>query len=129
MGMYDHYHPVPDVSCPVCGASGLEWQSKDGPCGLFVWEQGKATPRDQLVDDECKISTSVLETLRLPPRFEIYADCKCSSFIFAVGFTESNVWTKTELLNPANAVAYPSENERQFQKRLTALAKHPGHIR
>lgn len=127
MGMFDQYRPLPDLPCPDCLASGLEWQGQEGPCHLFVWEQGQPTPVDQLVPDECRISSADPAEIRLPSRFEIYAECQCPTFLIAVGTTEDGVWTKTALLNPANAIAYPHESEREFQKRLAVCAAHPGH--
>jgi hypothetical protein len=127
MGMFDHYRPKPGIDCSVCGASYLEWQGKDGPCALFVWEQGQFGPVDQLVDEECKISPEDRAEVRLPVRFEIYAECGCPTFLDAVGFTEHGVWTLTELLSPTNAVAYPHESEREFKKRLAAFTEHPGY--
>jgi hypothetical protein len=125
--MFDYYRPKPDIQCPVCGAAGLEWQGKSRPCALFVWEQGQAAPVDQLVDDECKISSEARGEVRLPVRFEIYAGCRCPTSLDAVGLTEHGVWTRTELLSPMNAVAYPHESDREFRKRLAAFAEHPGH--
>jgi hypothetical protein len=127
MGMFDHYRPKPDIGCPICGASGLEWQGKDGPCALFVWEQGQAAPVDQLVPMECAISHKERAKVRLPIRFEIYAKCQCPTFLNAVGVTERGVWIRTELLTAANALAYPHESGRQFRKRQAAYGKHPGH--
>lgn len=127
MGMFDHYRPKPDIGCSVCGVSELEWQGKDGPCALFVWEQGHAAPVDQLVSEDCAILPQKRAKVRLPRRFEIYAKCQCPTFLRAVGSTEHGVWMRTELLSPINAVAYPDESEREFRKRLAALAKHPGH--
>jgi hypothetical protein len=127
MGMFDHYRPKPDIGCRVCGAAHLEWQGKDGPKALFVWEQGQLAPVGQLVDEECKILPEDRAEVRLPVRFEIYAECRCSTFLGAVGVTEHGVWKRTELLSPTNAVAYPHESEREFQKRLAAFAEHPGH--
>lgn len=127
MGMFDHYRPKPDIQCPVCGASELDWQGKGGPCALFVWEQGQTAPVEQRVDDECKISIEDRAQVRLPVRFEIYADCRCPTFLDAVGFTEQGVWTRTELMSPTNAVASPYESQREFRKRLAAYAVHLGH--
>jgi hypothetical protein len=127
MGMFDHYRPKPEIACPVCGASGLEWQGKDGPCALFVWEQGEAAPVDQIASDDCKLPPDRRATWRLPARFEIYAQCQCPTFLAAVGVAAGGVWTRTELLTPTNAIAYPDESERQFRKRLADYAEHPGH--
>ncbi len=127
MGMFDTYIPKPDLPCPVCGASHLEWQSRDGPRALFVWEQGRPAPAGQRVVDESVVSPKARAEIRLPERFEIYATCACPTFLNAVGFTEDGVWTRTELLSAANAVAYHHESEREFRKRLAALAEHLGH--
>ena len=127
MGMFDHYRPKPGISCSACGASELEWQGKDGPCALFVWEQGQSAPIDQLVDDECKLPPDDRAKHRLPPRFEIHASCRCPTLLDAVGVTEHGIWTRTELLGPTNAVAYPHESDREFKKRLASFEERPGH--
>lgn len=127
MGMFDFYLPRPDLQFPVCGASELEWQGKEARCGLFVWEQGQKAPVDQRVDDECKIASEARAEFRLPIRFEIYSRCRCPTFLQAVGFTNDEVWTRTELMSPTNAVPYPNESEREFQKRLDGYAAHLGH--
>jgi hypothetical protein len=129
MGMFDYYRPKPDVSCPVCGASDLNWQGKDGPRELFVWEQGHAAPVDQLVDDECKVPPQERATKRLRSQFEIYAACRCPTLLDAIGTTEQGVWVKTELASPTNPLPYPGESEREFQERRSEYAKHPGHAR
>jgi len=59
MGMLDWYRPVPDLACPVCGTPLREWQGKEGPCGLFVWQQGEIAPIDQVVDEECRWARGV----------------------------------------------------------------------
>ena len=128
MGLFDHYRPTPDLACPVCQASQLEWQGKHGPCGLFVWQQGHAAPIDQLVDDDCQLSQAERAAKRLPTRFEIYAQCQCPTFLYAVGTVESGVWQRTELLSAVNAVPYTDESEREFKQRLAGLAKHSGHL-
>ena len=128
MGMFDHYRPRPNLACPVCGASDLDWQGKGGPCALFVWEQGQASPVGQGVDDECRIPAESMSEFRLPVRFEIYAGCRCPTFLEAVGFSERGVWSRTELMSPANAVASPDESEREFRKRVAGYAARPGHV-
>ncbi len=41
MGMFDHVQYV--APCPVCGHTidEKDWQSKDGPCGLFTIDPSK----------------------------------------------------------------------------------------
>jgi len=123
VGLFDYYRPTPDIECPVCGQSDLEWQGTDGPCALLLWAQGQAAPIDQLVEEECQANRDQRNAFRLPARFEIFADCHCPTSLAAVGVTEQDVWTHTELLSPRNAVAYPHESERQFQQRLAHLAR------
>ena len=127
MGMFDYYHPRPAIICPLCGVTPIEWQGKDGPSALLIWEQGQSAPGGQRIDDDCKLAAHALLDFRLPARFEIHANCKCVTQLLAVGMTERGTWTRTELLSSANAVAYPHENEREFRKRMEALIRHPGH--
>ena len=54
MGMFDWYEPSGALSCPVCSAELSEWQGKDGPCALFVWQQGFAVPVDQNVVENAR---------------------------------------------------------------------------
>ena len=37
------------------GKAELLWQGKDGPCALFVWEQGQSAPVEQLVEEKKSI--------------------------------------------------------------------------
>jgi hypothetical protein len=90
--------------------------------------QGKAAPIDHPVDPDCRVPDEELAKKRLPARFEIYAGCKCSIWVEAVGFTENGVWTRTELLSPDNAISYPHENQSDYCSRLACLARHPGHV-
>src|ERR1043166_5990605 len=98
MGMFDYYRPKPDIRCSVCGATALDWQGKDGPCALFVWEQGQAAPVDQMASDDCKLPPERRAERRIPARFEFYVQCRCPTSITAVGMTEQGVWTRSELL-------------------------------
>lgn len=109
--------------------AGRNWNGRgwEGGCALFVREQGQAAPVDQLVSQECKGTPEQAARSRLPVRFEIYAECRCPTFLRAVGVTEQGVWARTELLDPVNAVAYPDESEREFSRRREALEKHRGH--
>ncbi len=125
--MFDYFRPLPDIACPVCEQAGLEWHGTDGPCALLVWVQGQAAPVDQMAPEECRVSPERRESFRLPARFEINTDCRCPTALAAVGVTEHGTWTKTELLNPLNAVAYPHENERDFQRRRQSLAERTRH--
>jgi hypothetical protein len=76
MGMFDWYKSAAKLVCPACGHALTEWQGKDGPCGLFVWVEGRASPEDERVDDDCALSGEERGQLRLPERFVIYShDC------------------------------------------------------
>lgn len=121
--MFDYFRPLPDLACPACGQAGLEWRGTDGPCALLVWAQGQAAPVDQVTPEECQTPSERRYSFRLPARFEINADCQCPTSLAAVGTTEHETWTRTELLDPLNAIAYPHENERDFQRRRQYLAE------
>jgi hypothetical protein len=97
MGMFDWYRPASVRSCPLCGALLQKWQGKDGPCGLFVWQEKEKHPVDQLVDQEVRMTSEDWKCLILPNRFRIYShDCPRHQPIDAVGTTSDNVWTSTE---------------------------------
>ncbi len=72
MGMFDWYKPVPDIISPVTQQLLSEWQSKDGPCALFVWQQGHISPIEHLYEEELKWNEHELSRFRLPQFFEIY---------------------------------------------------------
>jgi hypothetical protein len=125
MGMFDWYRPLPPLNCPACGQLVDElWQGKDGPNGLFLWEQGSSTPVNQLVDDECKSSVESRLTMRLPESFVIYADqCGCDRFVFAFGYCKDGVWQQTEIETHQTARPGACESDREFAKRVAALQK------
>ena len=101
MGMFDWYKPQPDVSCPVCRAVLREWQGKDGPCALFVWEQGMQSPVDQPVDDDARLPSEKLAVWRLPSSFRIYAYCGCGERVEAEGRCRDETWRDTHVKNAA----------------------------
>jgi hypothetical protein len=99
MALYDCFVPNPPVNCPRCGKALRGWQSKDGEPRLLVWEQGHASPVDEIGDDELKSPKESLQSLRLPSEFCIYgARCDCgydsnASYHFALlGTTDGGVW-------------------------------------
>lgn len=97
MGMYDSYKPAKEYACPVCGTPLKDWQGKDGPCGLFVWQEGEKYPIDQLVDEEVRSSVEERQWM-LPLRFWIYSyDCPDHHPINALGTTQDEVWSSTTL--------------------------------
>ena len=98
MGMYDSYKPAKEYACPVCGTPLKDWQGKDGPCGLFVWQEGEKYPIDQLVDEEVRSSVEERQQWMLPLRFWIYSyDCPHHYPINALGTTQNEVWSSTTL--------------------------------
>jgi hypothetical protein len=98
MGMFDWYQPAQKYACPVCGIPLKIWQGKDGPCGLFVWQEGEKYPVDQLVDDEVRSSVEERQQCLLPLRFWIYSyDCPDHYPIDALGTTQDGVWSFTSL--------------------------------
>jgi hypothetical protein len=98
MGMFDWYRPKEVQHCPHCGSELNEWQSKDGPCALFVWEQGKSSPVDQPIDEDARLPEARRALFRLPEVFEIYSyDCKAHHPVIASCQSENGVWTKFEI--------------------------------
>jgi hypothetical protein len=130
MGMIDFYRPQPALVCPQCGQSPGDWTGTEGFCLLYVWQQGHAAPVEQIWDSEViRFTRDDAPDGRLPARFQICGTCCCKSSFEAVGWTEDGVWVRTEVLNETNAIPTRFESEREFRKRLEALARHPGHAR
>ena len=123
MGMFDWYKPKPTLNCPVCRQTLTDWQGKDGPCLLFVWEQGFADPLKHLGDGESfQVSDSDLKEWKLPDEFGIYSfDCECPFPVEAIGRTENEVWTATELITVENVRQQKSERKAEFKARLKWL--------
>ena len=97
MGMFDWFVPSGAPRCPECGSVLAQWQGKDGPCALFVWEQGHAAPVDQPLG-EFAIEVAEREQLRLPERFVIYSyDCEQHQPVEAVCACVDGVWSSTEI--------------------------------
>ena len=67
MGLYDCFEPVPPIRCLKCKKGEVHgWQDKHSRNALFLWRQGSASPVDQPVDDDCKISERERAARRLP---------------------------------------------------------------
>ena len=110
MGMFDWYEPRPALSCPSCGSVLTGWQGKSGPCALFQWVQGCASPTAQLVDDDAACSDSFRDAARLPEDFELHTSCdSCETWIDAVGSCERGVWTRVDLLHPLEQPGLPDD--------------------
>ncbi len=79
MGMFDSFKPSRPLTCPACGLALRRWQGKDGPCVLFVWREGVASPIDQELDEVDEVDEDIRalipdrERQRLPKTFTIYS--------------------------------------------------------
>src|SRR5262245_47445373 len=104
MSMFDWYRPSGFLSCPRCGTPLREWQGKDGPCSLFVWEQGKTHPVAQEADDEAaRWSQEERTRFFLPERFEIYSyDCPKHQPVRAKCRTTDHAWSETVMVDPGS---------------------------
>jgi len=80
MSLLDYYIPEEALHYPHCGANLVDWQGKDGPCGLLVWRQGEAHSVDQRVDDKIKWPPEELQRFLLPERFVIFTSCCSRNF-------------------------------------------------
>ena len=119
--MFDTYKPAQNLKCPVCGSALKEWQSKDGPCALFVWAEGVAGPIGQDADD-MNISVSERKKRRLPDVFEIYSyDCNCPFPVSAICESKNGVWVSTKVVDLSNAKQGKTERKEDFKKRLRWL--------
>jgi hypothetical protein len=96
MGMFDWYAPSPLPACPRCGAALDDFQSKDGPCGSFVWQQGARDPVEQRVDDEWRAPAPPPP---LPARFHMYTTCACGCWVDAVGDAPDGTWVRTTVVS------------------------------
>ena len=95
MGMFDWYKPADLFACPICQTPLKEWQGKDGPRALYVWQQGVPAPVEQACDEECKGLPEVRAASRLPSMFSIYShDCE-RHCVFATCKTQDAVWNET----------------------------------
>ena len=109
MGMFDRYRPEPPLKCPVCQVDLEEWQGKDGPCGLFVWQQNHSAPVDQLIDKDARLDPAALAKKRLPDEFRLYSfDCFTHGRIDAIGRCRGGRWVETEITKcRANRITMP----------------------
>ena len=97
MSMFDRYRPSGTLVCPACRTSLSEWQGKDGPCALYIWQQGIAAPIDQDCDDECRGSAELMAASRLPESFTIYSDDCGRHFVAASCRSHDGIWLETHL--------------------------------
>jgi hypothetical protein len=117
--MFDYFEPRPVLFCPKCGAALGNWQGKDGPCGLFVWQQGSRYPVDQRAGDS-NLARNEWTRFQLPSRFTIYTHCCHQSFaVDAMCEAGEGVWNDTRLVRAADVDAfyyYETKGQRQARK-------------
>ena len=119
--MFDIYKLGQTQICPVCGSVLRGWQGKDGPCALFVWEQGIAWPTDQQAND-MNVSDEERKNVRLPVVFSIRSyDCGCPYPVEALCETVEGVWSSTKLVDASLAKQRKDERKEDFKKRLRWL--------
>ena len=124
MGLFDYYRPQPPLVCPACRAPLNEWQGYEGPCGLFVWEQGTAAPIDQLASPDVRLDPVDMKQVRLPASFHIRARCCSPQFaVEAVGGSREGVWDTTTVITADNATQHKHETRATFAARLKWLAR------
>jgi hypothetical protein len=97
MSLFDWYIPTPTLHCPVCDAELTDWQGRDGPTILYVWQQGVAEPVEWRVDEECRWPEDVWRQNRLPAEFDFATGDQQNHWINARGRTEAGVWTTSEI--------------------------------
>lgn len=119
--MFDTYKPAQAQKCPVCCNLLTEWQGKDGPCALFVWEESVAWPVSQEASD-MNIAEERRIQVRLPEKFEIYSyDCGCPYPVNAICQTERGTWSSTKVIDASLAMQRNEERKGDFKKRLKWL--------
>lgn len=101
MSMFDSYRPKGEHRCPGCGSRLVEWQGKEGPCALLVFEEGRRDPVEHRTEDsELRWSDEEMELISLPERFLIYSyDCPTHQPIKAECVCEGGVWVSTKVLD------------------------------
>ena len=124
MALLDTYVPIPALACPACGTLlADDWQGTDGPCGMIVWQQGRADPVDQPIDDDARLGRDALAALRLPDRFTIRQRCCSERFMVeATGRCVDGTWTSTELTTSENALQKKTERSEEFRARTAWLS-------
>lgn len=118
MGMLDFYEPVPELKCPICSSIIAEWQSKEGPNCLYVWQQNCISPVDQRCVEECRTPRSQVAQKRLPERFNISGECACGHSTEAECITENGIWVSTTLITLENDSQRPWETRAVYKSRL-----------
>jgi hypothetical protein len=103
MGMFDLYLPAGPPTCPIDGISLVNWQGKDGPNALLVWQEGYKHPASQAVSEEVRLSGVELKKFTLPDTFHI-SSTDCAHFWLATCTTRDGVWSSTEIQVPGRDI-------------------------
>jgi hypothetical protein len=129
MGFFDYYEPIGSYACPVCATPQLEWQGKDGPCGLFLFREGSPGAVEQRVDDDCRLPFDQISAQRLPDEFFIHAhDCDCPFSTELRCFLSDGVWQRSDLLTGSAAdlqQRWPERREQWQARRHWLKARKP----
>ena len=129
MPLHDYYVPSQPVSCPVCRTSLREWQGYDGPCGLFVFQEGVSSAVDHRVDDHCRLAETNLASLLLPEEFLVSShDCGCPFPTVLRCLSTEGIWRSTMLYTgtPDDLQLQGAERREHWQKRRRWLAGRTG---
>lgn len=123
MGMFDYYEPAGALQCPIDRHPLVDWQGKEGPCGLFLWREGIAAPSHERITEESRLSETQLQGIRLPPSFTIYSfDCPVHSPLIATCMTMNGVWSITTV----HKLGVYSRDDDELREALKAVAGAQG---
>jgi hypothetical protein len=102
MGMFDTYRPIRLLRCPICATQLRDWQGKDGPNCLLLWEEGRARP--VFSDDDNPDRIVKYANTRLTHDCEIYSfDCAAHEVI-AIARVVDDTWVKTEIVRVVDVI-------------------------
>ena len=114
MGMFDWYELADSRACAVCGEVLTDWQGTDGPCGLFVWCQGRRGAVAQRVDDEVALGTEDRAAQALPVDFIISTFCSQGHQAWITCSCTEGIWTNA---GPVATFPPASKFETRTQRR------------
>lgn len=124
MGMFDIYIPRPQILCPRCSQALSDWQGKNGPCALLVFEQGAFGATRQEIPDECKcLSAEQLRAFRLGEHFLIYTSC-CGYWYEAECTSHEGRWNESKLTGSRGCIHTTSRRQKKHD-RWAPLLKRP----
>lgn len=118
VGMFDWYELEDSRACAQCGETLTEWQGTDGPCGLFVWRQGRRGPVDHRVDDEVALAPEDRAAHILPTDFVIYGFCSKGHQAWITCSCSDGVWTGVGLVATSPpASKFETKTQRRARRR------------